>query len=94
MPVLLVSGFPAVTIAITRGSPTPKTTTLLLFFTDRTFAGCIYDGIIIANGAWCIKVGRVGRWGLELGVEGVEDTDRCRGTAAIFLAFSSVFIVR
>jgi hypothetical protein len=89
--VLLVAGFPAVTVTIARGGPTPETAPLLLFFTDGTFAGCIYDGIVIANGAWCIKVGR---WGRELGVEGVEDTDRCRGTAAIFLAFSSVLIVR
>jgi hypothetical protein len=89
--VLLVAGFPAVTVAITRGRPTPETTALFLFFTDGTLAGCIYDGIVIANGTWCIKGGR---WGGELGVEGVEDTDRCRGTAAIFLAFSSVLIVR
>jgi hypothetical protein len=90
LPVLLVTGFPAVTVAIS-GSPTPETTALLLFFADGTFAGCIYDGVIIANGAWCIKVGG---WGWDLRVEGVEDTDGCRGTTAIFLAFPSVFIVR
>jgi len=91
LPVLLVAGFPAMAVAITCGSPTPETTALLLFFTDGTFAGCIYDGVIIANGARCIKAGG---WGRELRVEGVEDTDRCRGTTAILLAFSSVFIVR
>jgi len=91
LPVVPVAGFPAVTLTITRGSPTPETSALLLFFPDGTFAWCIYDGVIIANRAWCIEVGG---WGRELRVEGVEDTDRCRGTAAILLAFSSVLIVR
>jgi hypothetical protein len=92
LPVLLVAGLPAVTVAITRGSPTPETTALLLFFADGTFTGCIYDGIVVANGAWYIKVGGWRR--RELRVEGVENTDRCRGTPAILLAFSSVLIVR
>jgi len=91
LPVLLVAGFSTVTVAITRGSPTPETTAFLLFFTNGTFARCIYDGFVITNGAWCIKVGG---WGRELRVEGVEDADRCRGTAAILFAFSSVLVVR
>ena len=92
LPILPVAGLTAVTVAITRSGPMPETTAVLLFFADRTFAGCIYDCIIVANRAWYFKVG--GWWGRELRVEGVEDTDRCWGTAAILLAFSRVLIVR
>ena len=69
----------------------PETTALLLFFADGTFTGCIDDCIVVVNGAWYFKVG--GWWGQELRVEGVEDADRCRGTAAILLVFSRVLVV-
>jgi hypothetical protein len=41
LPVLLVTDVSAVTVALTRSSPTPETTALLLFFTNGTFTWCI-----------------------------------------------------
>jgi hypothetical protein len=38
LPVVPVAGFTAVIVTITRGSPAPETSMLLLFFTDGTFA--------------------------------------------------------
>jgi hypothetical protein len=46
LPVLDV---PAVVVALAWGSPAPETTTLLLFFTNRFFAGCIYGSVVIAK---------------------------------------------
>jgi len=71
-----------------RTSPSPKTTALPFFFAERTFARGIYDGIVVAERACGVDIGRWGRG--ELGVEGVEDAERSGTSAAIPLSFSGL----
>lgn len=40
-------------VAIGGVGPTPETAAFLLFFANGTFAGCIYDGVVIAKKGAC-----------------------------------------
>jgi hypothetical protein len=81
----------AVAVALAGTSPAPEAAALLLFFTNRTFARCIYKSFVIAIGAWGVDID----WrGCVLGVEGVEDADRCGIATALLLAFPRLLSMR